>query len=240
MKKILALLLAAAMLLSLNVCAFANEGDEESCLVIVDIVVGGEFAVADDNYIMATVLVEGTDLNGNGYVDIDDILTIVHEEYMPGGYASEMGDWGLAITKLWGDESGAFGYYVDNASAWSLEDPVYYGSKVVAFVYADQETWSDVYTYFDTEVTDDGIVLTLNALGYDEAWNPVAIPVEGAQLCTFEDDGTLVAIDDAITDENGQVCIFVEEGYGVIVTAVIDDCIYVPASEFFYVAPAEA
>lgn len=236
MKKILAMLLAAAMVLSLGICtAFADEEpaaepSEGPVTVFVTIAVEGSFAVNDDGFIMACVPVVVEDANGNGFADIDDTLAAFHAEYCPDGYASEMGDWGLAITKLWNDESGSFGYYVDNASAWSLEDPVFDASSVYAFVYADQTAWSDAYTYFDVSYEEDVLSLTLFCLGYDEAWNVVSAPLAGAQICVYNEDGELVEIEGAVTDENGAVSFTVEEDG--LFTAVVEDMVIVPPCVF--------
>lgn len=93
-----------------------------------------------------------TDVNDNGFFDVDDALCIAHEQYyadgVESGYGSYTGYWGLSISKLWGDTSGNYGYWVNNASCWSLEDLVSSGDHLVAFVYQDGTTWSDAYAAF--------------------------------------------------------------------------------------------
>lgn len=44
------------------------------------------------------------------------------------GYATDTGDYGLYITKLWGTENGgSYGYCLNNAACMSLTDPVVQG-----------------------------------------------------------------------------------------------------------------
>lgn len=134
--------------------------------------------------------IEVTDYNSSGSYDIDDVLYAAHNEYYSGdaqiGYASAASDYGLGITTLWGDTSGAFGYYVNNNSAWSLADPVTDGDYVYAFVYKDQTGWSDAYTYFTSSTTSikkgQTLEVTLNKLGYDDSWATVELPVENAAI----------------------------------------------------------
>ena len=82
-----------------------------------------------------------TDRNDNGFFDVDDALWAAHEAAYPGGaaegYGSANGSYGLYITTLWGDNSGAFGYWLNNASCWSLTDVVADGDHLAAFVYQD-------------------------------------------------------------------------------------------------------
>ena len=60
-----------------------------------------------------------------------------------------MTQYGLGISKLWGDTSMCYGYWLNNASCWSLEDVVADGNHLVAFGYTDGEFWSHSYAKFD-------------------------------------------------------------------------------------------
>ena len=147
-----------------------------------------------------------TDIDGDGALTINDALYAAHTTYYDGGaagYGSAQSDWGLSMTKLWGIENGgSYGYYVDNASAMSLADPVSAGSYVAAFVYTDTAAFSDTYCYFDAQQITNGVVggsvtLTLSAAGFDENFAPISYPVAGAEI-TIDGNGTGV-----YTDDNG-------------------------------------
>ena len=141
----------------------------------------------DGNVVYVTISVAGeivapavpvavTDLDGDGTFNVDEVLKCAHDQLYPGGaeagYASSVGTWGLSLNMLWGDTSGNFGYYVDNALVITdLTVPVEAGGSVYAFVYADTEFWSDTLSYFDQTdaVAEDGtLTLTLCAAFTDE------------------------------------------------------------------------
>ena len=118
------------------------------------------------------------DLDANGTIDVNEALYAAHETYYyPGGaaagYATAETEWGLSVAKLWGDGSGSFGYYNNNAMCWGLGDPVAEGDHLYAFVYADQTAWSDPYAYLDkndyTAKAGEELSVTLTAQnGFDE------------------------------------------------------------------------
>ncbi len=177
MKKIISLVLALARILCFGACGKKEEQPAKKEGVHVTIVNAGDIVVANE-------FVEFEDFDGNGAYNIDEVLRAAHkQDGKEEDYASSEGQYGLGIAKLWGDESGAFGYYVDDASAMSLADPVVNGQKVVAFVYADQVTWSDAYSYVESAVVENG-TLTVHVCkaGFDENWAPVALDAEGAEV----------------------------------------------------------
>jgi len=149
------------------------------------------------------------DVDGDGAITINDALITAHKEnYKDGesGYGSADGDYGLYISKLWGIENGgSYGYYVNNASAWSLTDPVNDGDHLAAFVYSDLTYWSDTYSYFDTPFAQGDknttINLVLSAASFDADYNPVTLPVAGAVITVNGEETQLK------TDENGAVAI---------------------------------
>ena len=172
-----------------------------------------------------------TDSDGDGALTLSDALYAAHEAAYEGG--AEAGynayvhkDYGLSLGKLWGDDSGNFGYYLNNASAWSLADPVKDGDAVSAFVYADGESFSDAFCFFDVftvEAKDGGsVTLTLSMTGYDESWNPVTLPVEGAFLTV---DGVKTACK---TDKDGKAVLTLEGEGTHVIGAVSDTMTLVP------------
>ncbi len=196
MKKTITLLTILCLLLSL--CTIGASAEKNTVQVTVTIAVKGELVATQVN-------VQIEDVDGDSLFTVNDALYCAHAQYYRGGaeagYGYYTGDYGLSMSKLWGDESGAYGYYLNNASCMSLADPVKDGDYVTAFVYASSD-WSDVYTYFDvsTQTVEAGqeIELTLMAAGYDENWNPISYPVEGATILV---DGARTGI---ITDKDGK------------------------------------
>ncbi|MBQ7378227.1 MAG: hypothetical protein IJW70_00945 [Clostridia bacterium] len=207
MKKIITLFTTLALLLSLLAIGAAAQ---EQTTVFVTIAVKGELVAAQ-----AAVPVE--DVDGDGTLTVNDALYIAHQNLYDGGaeagYGYYTGDYGLSMSKLWGDESGSFGYYLNNASCMSLADTVKDGDRVTAFVYASAD-WSDVYSYFDVNrtVVDAGqsVTLTLTAAGYDENWAPITYPVEAATITV---DGQATSFE---TDAEGKVTLTLEAGEHVI------------------------
>ncbi len=220
----LAAFIAAALAASLCGTAFADEtASADSVSVYV--------TISDGSLVLSHASVTVTDTDSDGSLTINDALTAAHDAYYDGGaeagYASETGDYGLSLTKLWGVENGgSYGYYVNNASAWSLADTVASGDVIVAFVYTDTTSWSDVYSFFDVNTaaaaSEDEITLTLSYVGYDDAWNTVNLPVEGAVITV---DGKAT---EYVTDENGKAVITISDAGEHIVSATSSSLTLVP------------
>lgn len=184
--------------------------------------------------------VDVTDADGDGALTINDALIAAHDlcysQGAAGGYEAVNGDYGLSISKLWGVENGgSYGYYLNNASAWSLADPVNDGDHLNAFVYTDLTAWSDTYCYFDKyEYTssDGEVALTLSAAAFDADWNPITVPVEGADITV---NGEKVG---AKTDANGKVSLKFTGDGDFIISAVSDTQTLVPPVCKLYVQTA--
>ena len=218
MKKFLSLLLTVWMLVSLTASA------EAAPTVYVSI------STDTGALVLAYAPVTVTDADGDGALTICDALMLAHAAHHPEGAAAflaEQSEWGLSLYKLWGVENGgSYGYYLNDASAWSLVDPVKDGDHVKAYVFTDLTAFSDTYAYFTAPVAaaavNSEITLTLNAAGYDEAWNPVTLPVAGATL-TVNGEKT-----DVITDENGNAVLTLAEAGTYTISAVSDTMTLVP------------
>lgn len=223
MKKILSLLLACFFASAcLTVCAVAETN--ESKIVYVSISDKG-------NLVAANIKVSATDIDDDGKITINDALYALHEAKYQGGakqgysyYKTEQ--YGLSIGTLWGDKSGCFGYYLNDASAWSLADEVNNGDRVYAFVYSDVEYWSDSYAFFDkssaSAVVGGEITLTLYSSGYDESWNTITVPLENAVITI---NGTKT---DYITDKNGKVTIKTDKSGSFVISATCEETVIVP------------
>lgn len=241
MKKTLSMLLALVLCLSLLTTAVLAA---DPALVFVSISSEGQLVSA-----MEPVLAEDADEDGT--VSISDALYAAHELLYQGGaaagYAAGMTEYGLSLEKLWGVENGgSYGYYVNDASAWSLADPVADGDMVYAFSYQDLIGWSDAYSYFDTYmvITETGaeVPMTLYVSGWDEEWNPVSLPCAGAAIYGCQADTYAIALDTeplAVTDENGQFTLCFEEAGDYFITAVSEDLTITPPVCEIFVMEAE-
>lgn len=213
MKKLTALLLSLLMLIS---CAAFAEAPALSAEVFV--------SITDDTgaLVLAYVPVTVTDADADGALTISDALHaahVQHHEAAADGFGAAMTEYGLSLTKLWGVENGgSYGYYLNDASAWSLTDPIADGDHVKAYVYTDLVAWSDTYCWFSAPAVEAAagseVALTLTAAGYDEAWNPVTLPVAGAALTVNGESANVV------TDETGHAVVtFAEAGVYVVSAA---------------------
>lgn len=194
--------------------------EAEAVNVHVTIADAGELVVSDEE-------IDVTDVDADGAVTIGDALYCAHEHFYAGGaaegYAAEETEYGLSLTKLWGVENGgSYGYYLNNASAMSLLDAVAKGDHIYAFSYADLETWSDVYAYFDVTDAEGEAELTLSYTAFDENWNPVETPLANAVI-TIDGEQTSSA-----TDENGKVTVSVSDAGRHIISAVVTDMTITP------------
>lgn len=214
-------LLAAVLVLVFAFCActVVLASSPRPSTATVTIISKGEFVLK--NY---EVVVSSDDFN------IDDALKAAHDAKYEGGsdkgYASATGDYGLYVKKLWGDESGAFGYTVNNKMSSGLSDKVGAGDSVVAYIYTDATTYSDKYTYFDVNKANvkggEELTLTLSYIGYDENWNAVASPLKGATI-TVDGEKT-----EYKTDADGKVTLFLKGGKTYTVSASADSTIVPP------------
>ena len=178
------------------------------------------------------------DVNHNGIFDVDDALFAAHEAAYEGGaaagYTSEVTQYGLGIAKLWGDTSYCYGYWLNNASCWSLEDAVAQGNHLVAFVYSDGAFWSDAYAKFDqfnySVTASEGLTVKLDKAGYDENWNTVFSAHAGATITVYGEDGKALTEGYVVTDHgDGTYTVTVEAAGSYYIVATDADPLTVPA-----------
>lgn len=233
MKKILTLILTLTMLFAIASPVFAEE-DADTVIYV---------SIANGDIILAYEPITVTDADGDGALTVNDALICAHNEKYEGGaaagYSSAETDYGLSLYKLWGVENGgSYGYCVNNVSSMSLRDPVNSGDHVYAYVYTDLTYYSDTYSYFNSEVTEDGVSLTLLYNGYDENWAPVTNALANAAITL---DGVKT---EYVTDENGKVFIpadAVSTGKTVVIGAVSDSMTLVPPVQTVFIeAESEA
>ena len=226
MKKTLAVLLAVLLCLSMAACGAENETAAVTPVVTVYV------TIADAGVLEAAqTAVEVPDGDGDGTCSIDEALRAAHDALYAGGaeagYASAETEYGLSLTRLWGVENGgSYGYYVNDAAAMSLSDPLREDDRVVAYSYADLSAWSDMYSFFDVTRAEvaagEELTLTLSGAGYDEAWNPITVGVEGAALTV---NG---AATEWTTGADGAVTFTLGEAGEYVVSAVSESELLVP------------
>lgn len=171
--------------------------------------------ITDDTgaMVLACQSVAVTDADEDGVLTINDALLCAHAANHEKGteaYQSVNTEYGLSLTRLWDVENGgSYGYYVNDASAWSLLDPVKEGDHVKAFVYTDLTAWSDTYTFFNapmlTVKAGETAELTLSAVGFDENYAPITLAVEGAAITVNGEAADLT------TDAQGKVSLTLTE-----------------------------
>ena len=208
------ILLSSCLLVALLMLLPVSGESEASVTVYVTVSNKGE-------QVAAAMGVTVTDFDSDGAITVSDALFAAHEAAYSGGaaagYQAYVGDYGLSLSRLWGDGSGAYGYYLNNASCLSLAAPVANGDYVAAFVYKDTMSFADVYCYFDrltAEVEQGGeISLTLTSLGYNENWETVTLPVQGAEITV---NGTPTG---RFTNEEGKVTLAALESGDLLIGA---------------------
>ena len=231
MKKLLSLTLSVVLLLGLC-CGIAAAADTTVYVTIAD---------KSGNLVLVQEPVAVKDIDSDGKITVNDALYCAHEAKFSGGaaagYASEMTDYGLSLKKLWGIDNGTgYGYYVNNAAAMNLGDEVKNGAFITAFVYTDTTNWSDMYCYFDKNTASvtagDTVAVTLSALGFDENFNTIVLPVKGATILV---NGKAT---DVKTDDNGKASIKLTDAGTITVSAKSDSQTLVPPALVVKVASA--
>ena len=218
LKKILTLLIAAMLVTAAMPCSAAAA---KTVNVNITVSVAGKLEAACES-------ISVTDANGNGFTDIDDALYCIHKKHSK-AYKSENTDYGPAISCLWGDESGSYGYFInDKMVTTNLNEQIKSGDYIAVYSFKDLSGYSDSYAYFDKKTVKQHIgsdkeytfTLTAKHIGFDENWNTVENPLAGAAVKA----GDKVL---GITDENGQIEITLEKG-SYTVTAEKEGAVLVP------------
>ena len=159
--------------------------------------------IINNKPVLAAEKITVTDTDGDGALTISDALYCAHEKKYTGGaaagYQTEPSQYGLSLIKLWGNVSGSYGYYLNNASPMSLLDTVKDGDNVTAFVYQDTTYYSDSYSYFDkltaTITEGESVTLNLSYLSLDyETWETTVNAAEGATV-TVNGETTAFKVD---------------------------------------------
>jgi len=200
--------------------------------VKVTIINAGEIALDSNDHPITLKDYTVYDTNDNDYIDVDDVLRTAHDEAgFSDGYATVNGQWGKAVSKLWGVENGgSYGYAINDEFADSLDDKVNNGDYICAYVFKDTESYTDTYTYFDkTELNlkyyNPTANLKLNKFFFNyESSKTESAPVTVANITTLEDSSIKGTI-----DNEGNVSITLKPGNTYTVVARNDESNYIPA-----------
>lgn len=184
MKKIITAAAAALITCSaMSLTSFAAEASADVFVSVSD--ENGKLAVAHE-----AVTVSDTD--GDGKLTVCDALVCAHDSFYEGGAAAgfkaSQTQYGISLDKLWGTENGgSYGYCVNSSPCLSLSDEIKSGDSVYAYVYPDVNAWSTTFfSWFDKNEADAEqgaeVELTLLRTSYDENYQMVPVPVEGADV----------------------------------------------------------
>ncbi len=194
-----------------------EEKEAEPIDIYVTIADSGNIVTDKNGGYVAQAEVTVPDINKDGTHTVDEALYAAHELYYDGGaeagYSTFTGDYGISLAILWGrgtaSTAAAAGYWLNNVSCWSLNDTVKEGDYLTAFNYNDTTSWSDTYSYFSENTVSvekgNSVILTLNAVGYDENYNTVVLPYSGAKVVFLGSNNSSQKI--LTTDNNGKVTI---------------------------------
>lgn len=189
-------------------------------------------SVADDKGELAVAAEEltVTDVNKDDKLSVYDVIYCAHEAFYEGGaaegFATEVTEWGVSITKMWGvSNGGSYGYMINNVMASGMDDPVKDDDYVAMYVFTEPVKLLDKYSYFDRfkeDVEAGEVTLTLTKQDFDRDWHTILLPVEGATIIV---DGKAI---DAKTDVEGKVTFTLDVNGEHIVSAKAEDQVLVP------------
>ncbi len=221
MKKFLTFSLAALFFCLCAVPAFATE----ETLAPVYVTISDEIG----DLVLSYEAIGLGDFDGDGVLTVNDALIGAHrQKYESGenGYSFLKTENGLSVSKLWGAETGAYGYYINNAPVQSLTSPIQAGTHIQAFVYTDTENFSDTFAYFDqtvmTVTPNDTVTLTLFTVELDMNGKKITKPAENADILI---GGEKIGVQ---TDKNGKASFTVENISDIIISASHDGITLVP------------
>ena len=183
----LSVILCIAMILSaLNITVMA---EEKTITAYITVSKYGEIVKDKNGDFVA--LAELT-LTGKESYTLDDAFYAAHEKYYDGGaaagYAAADSEWGLSVTKVWGDTSGKFGYQVNagTVSVWGPTQEINDGDRIDLAVYKNFYPDTESYAIFDIYETSayigSGVFLTLYESYYGENWETLFKPCANAQI----------------------------------------------------------
>ena len=224
MKKTITVFSAALMAFSaMSVSAFAAEDAVKINITVSDD--KGQFVVTQEE-------LNVTDADNDGKLTIEDAFLLIHDAKFEGGaeqgFAYTDNNGSKFISKFWGVENGgSYGYYVNDAMSYSLNDELKDNDFLNAYIYQDAASYSDSYSFFDVKKAEakeeDEITLTLKHVAFDQNWNAFNEAVEGAVI-TIDGKDT-----EFKTDAEGKAVIKLTDAGKHVISAKKEGVILVPA-----------
>lgn len=199
MKKIFALLIACLMAVSVFSLGVAAENGE-SVEVVISIVDSQSLRFVPQKMTV-------NDCDGDGKITVNDALIVAHDRAFSGGaeagYGYEKTEYGLSLTKLGGNTSGNFGYYINNKPATNLADEIKTGDIIDACIFEGTYPNIESYAFLVADKTSvregESVTLTLKKMTFDENFQPVYLPIRGAAIYSLGQNTNMV------TDAEGMV-----------------------------------
>ena len=209
--------------------------DGESIQVTVSYSRGGAFVSGSEGTLLSKAPVTVYDTNGDGRFTMSDAFRSMHREYYNGGtdgYADTESGW---ITRVWGVNTGMVSYVLNHSWVFGTTEEIHNGDDMALYEYVDTTTYSDLYTYFDSDsyTADPGTATTFTVTGVsvmnsgkwdnENVTNVIAAPV-GATVTVYDHNGAVVEGLTATTDENGQFTLTFpkDEVYTIEVSGICD------------------
>lgn len=239
LKRLLAVVLALSLTLgfvpaSKSVGAEEKQAEAKKATVNVTIVDKTQVVLGKDGTILSNQPVSVGDEDGDGKLTFSDAMLAAAAKYNKDGvksYATGNSSYGgTSVTRLWGDDSLNFSYYVDYSSTSGPDKEIKDGSDVVAYILADTEKWLDAPVFFnvnsDTIQIGETENLKGNRLGFDSSFTPVvnAYAGSGTAYLTAEDGQVKKVSLNATTDAEGNVSLKFDKpgNYKVVLTGTGD------------------
>ncbi len=220
MKKILSFILSLVIILSSpGVVSFATENENNVVTVYVTISKYGEIVNDKDGFPVAMTSVE---LSGKEEYVLDDAFRMVHTDLCEdgiSGYETATGDWGLYVSKFWGDTSENFTYQVNfgEESVWGPAHEIENGDCIEFCINKSSGLDMEVYTRFDKrkiEIQPGETVELVLLQGEYTAEGMAFTPCEDATLTV---NGIIT---ENVTGEDGRASVCFEECGEYVVSAV--------------------
>ncbi len=235
--RVLSFLLVLAMLIgSMGITGWGTEtayAEENQITVYMTVSNQGTLPLADGKIVgQVPVTVDASSPK------VNDALIALHQQYYGSedGYASQDNESYTIVTKLWGIETTALGFYKNDEyiSGKLTEEPVQNGDFITAFIYSDQSGCSDQYAFFEQSqatISDgDSTNLILKAKSWDSVTQSLTDnPVADSSVYTIDADTGVIKNMIGTTSSSGQVQFTPNaEGIYYISASCVDRIITVP------------
>lgn len=186
----------------------------------------GKVATDKDGKAMAQRAVVVNDINEDGQYSYGEALTAAHERYAENG-ASDYNASGTMVSKLWGDDSGNYLFFINNVPIPTgvNDDEVKDGDYLLASINKDTLAYADSYAFFDDDLkavkVGKSFDLTLKSYpGMASVGTEIeSSPVVDAKIGVVGEDGRFSQIHNKETDNTGKVSLSFDKAGTYYITA---------------------